>query len=173
MKPQSPSNPLPYLTGYSPQLHAQVQALIEQQRLGPYLLNKYPAVHEIRTDRALYEYVTALKNSALRKAEPISKVCYDNKLHVIHNALGTHTYAARLHGKKVKVRHEIRVASVFKQAPLPFLRMIVVHELAHLREKEHNKAFYSLCRNMEPDYHQLELDMRLYLTHLDLFGTLY
>ena len=23
-----------------------------------------------------------------------------------------------------------------------FLRMIVVHELAHLREKQHNKAFY-------------------------------
>jgi hypothetical protein len=26
---------------------------------------------------------------------------------------------------------------------------------------------------MEPDYHQLEFDTRLYLTHLDLFGDLY
>jgi hypothetical protein len=26
---------------------------------------------------------------------------------------------------------------------------------------------------MEPNYHQLEFDTRLYLTHLDLFGDLY
>jgi predicted metal-dependent hydrolase len=48
-----------------------------------------------------------------------------------------------------------------------FLRMIVVHELAHLKEYAHNKAFYQLCTHMEPDYHQLEFDTRLYLTHLD------
>jgi predicted metal-dependent hydrolase len=41
--------------------------------------------------------------------------------------------------------------------------MIVVHELAHLKEKEHNKAFYQLCCHMEPQYHQLEFDMRLWL----------
>jgi len=51
--------------------------------------------------------------------------------------------------------------------------MIVVHELAHLKEKDHNKAFYKLCEHMEPSYHQFELDMRLYLTHVDLFGRLY
>ena len=50
----------------------------------------------------------------------------------------------------------------------PFLRMIVVHELAHLKEKEHNKAFYQLCCHMEPQYHQLEFDTRLWLTQLSL-----
>jgi predicted metal-dependent hydrolase len=43
--------------------------------------------------------------------------------------------------------------------------MIVVHELAHLKELEHNKAFYKLCEYMEPNYHQLELDLRLLLTY--------
>jgi len=42
--------------------------------------------------------------------------------------------------------------------------MVVVHELAHLREKDHNKAFYQLCQHMEADYHQLELHLRLFLT---------
>ncbi len=45
--------------------------------------------------------------------------------------------------------------------------------MPHLREKQHNKAFYKLCEYMEPDYHQLEFDMRLYLTYLDLGGTIY
>jgi predicted metal-dependent hydrolase len=43
-----------------------------------------------------------------------------------------------------------------------------VHELAHLKEFAHDKAFYQLCTNMAPDYHQLEFDTRLYLTHLEL-----
>ena len=45
--------------------------------------------------------------------------------------------------------------------------MIVVHELAHLKQREHDKAFYQLCTHMAPDYHQLEFDLRLYLTQLD------
>jgi len=43
-----------------------------------------------------------------------------------------------------------------------------VHELAHLKEREHGKAFYALCLHMEPDYHQLEFDLRLWLTARDL-----
>ena len=62
---------------------------------------------------------------------------------------------------------EIRVAGVFREAPEAFLRMIVVHELAHLKERQHDKAFYQLCEHMEPAYHQLEFDLRLYLTLLD------
>jgi predicted metal-dependent hydrolase len=76
-------------------------------------------------------------------------------------------------GAKLKAKNEIRIASVFKHAPLAFLRMIVAHELAHIKERDHNKAFYNLCEYMEPAYHQLEFDMRLYLTHLDLGGSLY
>jgi len=48
--------------------------------------------------------------------------------------------------------------------------MIAVHELAHLKEKQHDKAFYKLCCWMEPHYHQYEFDVRLYLTQLDISG---
>ena len=51
--------------------------------------------------------------------------------------------------------------------------MIVVHELAHLKEKDHNKSFYQLCRHMQPDYHQLEFDTRLYLIQLETYGAIY
>ena len=33
---------------------------------------------------------------------------------------------------------------------------------------DHNKAFYQLCQYMLPDYHQLEFDLRVYLTWRDL-----
>jgi predicted metal-dependent hydrolase len=74
----------------------------------------------------------------------------------------------RVQGGKIKSKREIRVASLFKDAPPEFLKMIVVHELAHLKEREHDKAFYQLCTHMAPDYHQLEFDLRLYLTQLEL-----
>ncbi|RMN70865.1 hypothetical protein ALQ56_200242 [Pseudomonas syringae pv. papulans] len=57
---------------------------------------------------------------------------------------------------------------MFKEAPAQFLKMIVVHELAHFRESDHNKAFYQLCEHMLPGYHQLEFDLRVYLTYNEL-----
>jgi predicted metal-dependent hydrolase len=59
---------------------------------------------------------------------------------------------------------------VFKTVPEDFLRMITVHELAHLKERAHDKAFYSLCSHIEPRYHQLEFEVRVYLTHLEMSG---
>jgi predicted metal-dependent hydrolase len=73
-------------------------------------------------------------------------------------------------GGNLKSKRELRVATVFRDVPLEFLRMIVVHELAHLKERDHNKAFYQLCLHMEADYHQLEFDLRAYLTYLDAGG---
>jgi predicted metal-dependent hydrolase len=160
-----------YLTGYSPGVLAQVRQRIDEGTLGALLLQRYPTAHEVRTDRALYDYVIDLKSEFMRKAEPLSKVAFDNKLHVIRNALGTHTTISRVQGGKLKAKREIRVSSLFKEVPIEWLRMIVVHELAHMKERDHDKAFYALCTHMEPDYHRLELDLRLYLTHLDVGGT--
>lgn len=159
-----------YLTGYSDDLKMQVQVLVEENKLSSLLLRKYAVAHEVRTDKALYQYVLDLKNTFLRNAEPISKVGFDNKIHVLKHALGTHTFISRVQGGKLKAKHEIRIASVFRNVPMEFLRMIAVHELAHLKEKEHDKAFYKLCQHMEPDYHQFEFDLRLYLTHIELTG---
>lgn len=87
---------------------------------------------------------------------------------MVQHALGTHTTVSRVQGGKLKAKREIRVASLFKEAPSEFLKMIVVHELAHIKEPQHDKAFYQLCTHMAPNYHQLEFDLRLYLTQLDL-----
>jgi predicted metal-dependent hydrolase len=161
-------NTLKYLAGYPPHLQARVQELIAQGRLGAVLAQKYGELHGVRSDGQLYDYVQALKERHLRKSVPLGKVLYDGKLQVVKHALGTHTTTTRVQGSRLKTSREIRIASVFRDAPADFLKMIVVHELAHLKEDDHNKAFYQLCTHIEPDYHQLEFDMRLWLTHLAL-----
>ena len=159
-----------FLGAYPEAMRHQVSQLIAQDQLGEVLLKRYPKAHGIRTDRALYDYVQDLKTEFLRNAEPINKVAFDSKIHVIQHALGLHTAISRVQGSKLKAKHEIRVATVFKETPLEFLRMIAVHELAHVKEKQHDKAFYKLCTYMEPQYHQYEFDLRLYLTQLDIGG---
>lgn len=159
---------LKYLSAYSEQTREQVSALIAQGKLADVLRQRYASAHTLRTDKALYDYVQDLKSEFLRNADPINKVAYDNKIHVIQHALGLHTAISRVQGGKLKAKHEIRVATVFKDVPLAFLRMIAVHELAHVKEKQHDKPFYKLCCYMEPNYHQYEFDLRLYLTCLEL-----
>jgi predicted metal-dependent hydrolase len=162
------TDPLRYIAGYAPELKAQVQSMIDKQSLESYLSKKYPDFHSVSSDRSLRDYVMDLKNQYMKKSAPLSKIAFDNKIHVVNNALGLHSYVSRVQGGKIKSNNEIRIGAVFKKAPEAFLRMIVVHELAHLKEKDHNKAFYQLCQHMLPDYHQLEFDMRLYLAQLEL-----
>lgn len=162
-----------YLQNYPPALIAQVESLLENDRLKDYLLQRYPEPHNIANDNDLRDYVMAIKNQQMKKSQPLSKIIYDSKLHVLHNALGLHSYATRVQGGKLKTKNELRVSTVFKKTPEAFLNMIVVHELAHLKEKEHNKAFYRLCQNMLPNYYQLELDTRLLLIQQERGGIIY
>jgi UTP pyrophosphatase len=163
-----PDMRLKYLAGYSPGVLDQVHRLIAEGGLAGHLARRYPGMHDIRTDGALYDYVLALKSQHMRHAGPLAKVAYDNRLHIIQNALGTHTTVSRVQGAQLKAKREIRIAGLFRQSPAAFLKMIAVHELAHLKEREHGKAFYALCEHMEPAYHQLEFDVRLWLTSREL-----
>jgi predicted metal-dependent hydrolase len=168
--PRQAMSPLKYLGGYPPALLQQVQQLIDEGRLAATLARRYPDAHDVRSDRALVDYVQALKARHLRSAPPLHRVAFDNRMQVVQHALGTHTRVSRVQGNQLKAKREIRVASVFREAPAAFLRMIVVHELAHLKEPAHDKAFYALCTHMEGDYHQLEFDTRLWLTAQELPG---
>lgn len=147
--------------------------MIEQDKLGQFLLKKYPEKHKVSNDKQLREYVMEFKNNYLKKSSPVSKIVFDPKIHVVNNALGLHTFISRVQGNKLKSKNEIRISEIFKNCPEPFLQMIVVHELSHIRFKDHDKAFYKLCQHMQPDYHQIEFEMRLYLTQVELKGKIY
>lgn len=161
---------LRYLQGYPPELLARVQALIDAGRLAQTVAQRHPDAHAVRSERALYDYVSELKARHMKSAPPLAKVAFDPTLHILKNALGTHSAVSRVQGGQLKAKREIRIAALFKEAPADFLRTIVVHELAHLKERDHDKAFYALCQHMEPDYHPLEFDLRLWLTARELPG---
>ena len=161
-----PSN-LPYLQGYPEALQAQIEQHLQSGELKRSLSQRYPGQTLVKTDRQLRQYVMELKNRFLKRSAPLNKICFDDKITQEQGAFGLHTYAGRVQGARTKTKNELRIASLFKNLPDAFLRMVVVHELAHLKEKEHNKAFYKLCCLMEPDYRQLEFDLRLFLTARD------
>ncbi|KPU82118.1 metal-dependent hydrolase [Psychromonas sp. PRT-SC03] len=164
---------LKYLSAYSPAVIIKIRAMLADNTLASFLLKKYPKKHTINNDKQLREYVMALKNNYLKKSSPLSKIIFDPKIHVLKHALGLHSFVSRVQGSKLKRKNEIRISDVFKECPEDFLKMIAVHELSHLRFKAHDKAFYQLCEYMLPDYHQLEFEMRLYLTQVELLGKIY
>ncbi|WP_026973577.1 M48 family metallopeptidase [Aliagarivorans marinus] len=167
------SDHLKYIAHYPQQIRTQVEQLLAQGSLGHYLTSRYPTTHDVRSDSALRDLVEQYKRRYMKRAAPLSKVAYDPNIHLVKHALGTHTRISRVQGNKLKSKNEIRISRLFKDAPLGMLEMILVHELAHLKEANHDKAFYQLCQHMQPDYHQRELDTRLYLIELEANGPLY
>lgn len=160
----NPANPERYIQHYPEHLRQQIAALHAQGQLINYVARAYDcSPHPIQHDRALYEYVMDLKQRYLKQSPTLHKVSFDAQLDTVQHALGVNMAISKVHGSRLKAQKEIRIASIFKQAPEAFLQAIVVHELAHLRERNHDKAFYRLCQHMLPDYHQREFDLRVWL----------
>ncbi len=157
-----------YLSGYSSETIEQVKLLIETDQLDEYCNRTFGEAHTIRSEQALYDFAMDIKRKYLRQAPPLRKVIWDDKIEWLSNALGLQITRYNRSKSNIQSRNEIRISSLFKTAPLSILRMIVVHELAHLKEKEHNKSFYKLCSNIEPNYYQLEFGARLFLINREL-----
>lgn len=162
-----------YFQSYPQNIRDHFEHLIKNGHVKSYLLKKYPMGHQINTDKQLYEYANKLKQNFMKKSPQINKVKYEKQKDLILNALGTHTFISRNHGGKIKSKHEIRIAVSLKSAPEEMLQMLVVHELAHFKEKDHNKAFYNLCEYMQPNYCEVELDTLLFLSLVDRDEKLY
>ena len=91
-----PTIKLKYLTAYPEELTTKVRSLIEQEKLSSAILSRYPKAHDIKTDKALYNYTIDIKNKFLRKSQPLSKVRFDSKLTLTQQALGLHSFVSRV-----------------------------------------------------------------------------
>ncbi|OYU75681.1 MAG: metal-dependent hydrolase, partial [Burkholderiales bacterium PBB5] len=87
-QPPGLDTPLPLLGGYPEALLAQVRAALAAGALGRTLQQRYPEVHTLRRDAALYAHASALKARYLKNAPALAKVAYDNRLQIAQRALG-------------------------------------------------------------------------------------
>ena len=95
-----------YLRSYPETIQQQVRLLLQKDSLGDTLKRRYPDEnHNIQTDKALYELTLQLKQQFMKSSDHISKVQFDPKIHVIHNALGTHSQISRVQGGKLKSKN--------------------------------------------------------------------
>jgi len=154
-----------YLAAYPEEIQLEVQSLASRNRLVEMIKHRYFSLHDIKSDNALYRYVMGLKNTYFRHVRSPDKIVFANDFRSIQRALGLNTIVYTVQGDKLKSKTEIKIASLFKHLPIEFLKMIVAHELAHLKEREHNKAFYKLCLTLEQNYHHIEFDLRICLTY--------
>ena len=72
---------LKYLAGYLPQITFRVAHLVSENLLGSVIVQRYPKAHDIRTDKAFYDFTVDMKNEFMRTVQPLSRVIYDGKIH--------------------------------------------------------------------------------------------
>lgn len=158
-----------FLKGYDSNLLTQVNKLIEENKLGDYLKSKYNMEKNLNNDKDLYNLGISIKNQYMKNVKTPDKIYFDNKIEFSNQALGLNSFIPKIQGKKIKIINDIKISSRFKKLPYEFTYNVLVHEIAHLKEKNHSKSFYMLCQNISPDYFQIDFDLRLYLTYNDIF----
>ncbi len=154
---------LSFLESCSDKVQDKIRTIIEDDGLEAYLEDLYPENHSINTDKALFAYAQEIRKKYMKKAKPAHKVVFDESDDTVYNALGDNINDLILADNGHKIKNVIRIASLFKSAPAELFHMVVVHELAHLKEREHGKNFFRLCHYMDDDYDQHEFDLKLFL----------
>ncbi|MCF2860104.1 DUF45 domain-containing protein [Pseudoalteromonas sp. SMS1] len=164
---------LKYFQHYPENVQAQVYQLISNNQLQTYFKRKFPNGHQLQNQQELYQYSTEIKQHFLKNTPRLNSVSFNKHSDMVKGTLGTHTHQNKVHGKKLKARYDIALNNQLKYAPEAILRALIVHELAHFKHADHSKAFYKLCCHMEPEYHQLELDLRLFVVLDEQGGNFY
>jgi len=59
----------------------------------------------------------------------------------------------------------ISLNTMLAKVPMELAEYVVVHELAHIRYKHHQKAFWDLVASVMPDYRKRRNELKYYTTH--------
>lgn len=113
---------LKYLHHYPQSVLAKIQQLITEERLGSWLLAKYPERHSVRNNKALYDYTITLKNQYLRKSPPLNKVMFDGKIGQAHKASGSTLPDQWFMAENLKLVERYSLAHCFKTHLKSFLK---------------------------------------------------
>jgi predicted metal-dependent hydrolase len=99
----------------------------------------------------------------------------NNALHYIPPIVEKHSQKMQLFPKKISFRkakkrwgscsnnNAISFNYLMMKLPPEVVRYIVVHELAHIQHKHHQKSFWKLVADTMPDYRQYEKELKNYM----------
>jgi len=80
-------------------------------------------------------------------------------------------YPSSIHFRKTKrqwgscsVKNALSFNTMMMKLPTNVIQYIIVHELAHIKHKHHQKAFWSLVQRYMPDYKQYVHELKNYTT---------
>lgn len=132
---------------------AQIDALLEQKR---HWIETHMAQQKSRM--AAHPEPDELRWKELRRfAEdyiPSRLAYYSQKMGVTPTAL--HYSKAKTRFGSCSSKDSITFSLRLMEYPLPAIDYVVVHELAHIRHKDHSRAFYQFVASVLPDYKQRE-----------------
>lgn len=69
-----------YLKNYPESIKEQIATLLTEQKLEKLLKMRYPINHNIKSDKALYQYTVNIKNTYLKQTSPLRRICFDEQI---------------------------------------------------------------------------------------------
>ena len=87
---------------------------------------------------------------------------YANKMQLFPNKI-TFRKTKRQWGS-CSATNNISLNTMLAKLPINVVKYVIVHELAHIRHKNHQKEFWALVGKYMPKYKQLQNELKTYTT---------
>jgi predicted metal-dependent hydrolase len=115
--------------------------------------------HSSSTEQELLEEVLNLfyKQEAIRTITPLVKK-WSDKMKLNPSNIGFRKAKSRW--GSCSSQNSLSFNYYLSKLPLPIVEYVVVHELAHIKEKNHSKNFWALVEEFLPNYRMLVKELR-------------
>lgn len=126
-----------------------------KEEKGNYIIIFGEKIEKQKIKEDLHKYLEALLSKESR--EFLKK--YSKKLNVSYQKLTLKSYK----WKWWSCSHTNNISLNLKLVHLPiiFLEYVIVHEVCHIKEKNHSKNFWSLVEKLFPEYKKIRKDLKM------------
>jgi predicted metal-dependent hydrolase len=65
-------------------------------------------------------------------------------------------------------KRKINLNSILARFDIKYLRAVLIHEIVHLKVRNHQKKFYEELLRIEPDYYKLNKELRENIRRIEI-----
>ena len=118
-------------------------------------------IHYKDIDKILQQIYSLYRDEAKSKLPHIVQE-YAQKMQLFPNKI-TFRKTKRQWGS-CSATNNISLNTMLAKLPIDVVKYVIVHELAHIRHKNHQKEFWALVKRYMPNYKQLQNELKTYTT---------